>query len=258
MVWGARLCFVWLRQFPTTLVWNPVLFLINFLCHFSTVHVLWQRRGLCQWQYWPDSSWCYPYLTVKCVTVFKALLDGCSICRIVSWSSRGTDSPFLEDVRLQSNKSEWRLAFHLPQADCQTAACQEVWGELGWRSVGTTNPTSRWAEGRNRWAIWWLAGTGQGFSVPVWECVCVCSINRLYHVVLGDHLSCGSSSSLSCVVSSTILAQPDTELCWDIAYKPLLYSLYQRYISCKNKNKKTSRSMFRGFNMSTFSAYVVM
>ncbi len=25
VVWGARLYFVWLRQFPTTLVWNPIL-----------------------------------------------------------------------------------------------------------------------------------------------------------------------------------------------------------------------------------------
>lgn len=34
--------------------------------------------------------------------------------------------------------------------------------------------------------------------------MCVCSINRLGDMMLEDHLSCSSSSSLSCVVSSTI------------------------------------------------------
>lgn len=41
--------------------------------------------------------------------------------------------------------------------------------------------------------------------------MCVWRINRAGHVVLGDHLSHGCSSSLSCSVSSPMLALPDTD-----------------------------------------------
>lgn len=204
---------------------SAVLFLINFLCRFSTVLILWQRERPLPVKHWPE-RWCYPYLTVKCVRVFEALLDVWSICGFVSWSTRETDSLVLEDVWLQSNKSEWRLAFDLQQAglsQCPPAKKRaENWAGDLWAPLA---PASRWAEGRNRWAIWWLAGTRQGlFCSRVCMCVCVCSTNRLGHVVLGDHLSCGCSSSLSCVVSSAALAQPDTELCWDISL-PLFNSL---------------------------------
>lgn len=103
-------------------------------------------------------------------------------------------------------------------------ACQEVCGELGWRSVGTTSLASRWAGGQGRWAIWWLAGTGRGlFCFRVCMFVCVCVSNRPGDVVLGDHLSCSCSSSLSCVVSRTMLSQPDA-----VTYHttfPLLFTL---------------------------------
>lgn len=53
-------------------------------------------------------------------------------------------------------------------------ACQEVCGELGLRSVGTTSLESCWAEEGSRWPIWWLAGIKQRlFCSRVRACICV-------------------------------------------------------------------------------------
>lgn len=49
-----------------------------------------------------------------------------------------------------------------------------------------------------------LAGVGQRLK-------CVCGINRLHGKALEDHLSCGCSSSLSCVVSVWIQTWPYIE-----------------------------------------------
>ena len=59
-------------------------------------------------------------------------------------------------------------------------------------------------------------GTGAALFPRVRSCVR--GIDRPGDTVLGDHLSCCRSSSLSCVVSSTIRAQPDIELYFDISY----------------------------------------
>ena len=83
----------------------------------------------------------------------------------------GRQSP-LWGAWLLINKSGWRFSIWSSTSGPVAApACQEVCGELGWRSVGTTSPASRCAEGRSRWAIWWLPGTGWRL---VSACVHVC------------------------------------------------------------------------------------
>ncbi len=173
---------------------------------------------------------------MKCATVFEALLDVGGIYTFVSWSSGETDSLFLEDAWRQSNKSKWRLAFDLQQAGLSRRPparervenwAGDLWAPVARRPAGQRGET----DGPSGDSL----AQDRGCSVPGCACVClcVCSINRLSHVALGDHLSCGCSSSLSCVVSSTIVAQPDTG-----AYMPLfsaLYAaLYQRCICANN------------------------
>lgn len=72
-VWGAQLCFFWLRQFLTTRFWNPILCcpLLNWLpLSFQHSPLTVTKERPLPVKHWPE--W---WLTVKCVTVFKARLQ---------------------------------------------------------------------------------------------------------------------------------------------------------------------------------------
>lgn len=72
-VWGAQLCFFWLRQFLTTRVWNPILCcpLLNWLpLSFQHSPLTVTKERPLPVKHWPE--W---WLTVKCVTVFQARLQ---------------------------------------------------------------------------------------------------------------------------------------------------------------------------------------
>lgn len=115
----------------------------------------------------------------------KALLDVSKPCgRFVLWFNSKDDwverQPFLGGrVAVEQQERSGGRAISIWSSTSRAVtlpACQEVCGELGWRSVGTTRLASCWAEGRNRWAIWWLAGTRWGlFCSRVCVCVCVAS-----------------------------------------------------------------------------------
>lgn len=119
----------------------------------------------------------------------------------------------------QSNKSEWRLAFDLQQAGlshCPPAKkCVENWAGDQWAPLAWHHAGQR---GKADGPSGDLLARDRDCSVSERACYWVCVSSRPGDVVLGDHLSCSCSSSLSCVVSRTILSQPDPELCCDISY----------------------------------------
>lgn len=244
---------------------SAVLFSIDFLCHFSTVLLLLQRRGPCQWNIGPSGDWWWSasqsskhvWNPEKPNATHIQTLDVGSI-RFVFWSRGETDRLFFFWRKCGGRATRQErvpISIWSSTGEAVTAlACQEACGELGWRSVGTSSPASRWAEGRNRWAIWWLAGTRQGLFCVF---VCVCSTNRLGHVVLGDHLSCGCSSSLSCVISSTILALPDIGLCWEISYSSSVHFLLPYIKGISSVQKKTLCVLVININLSIFSPHIV-
>lgn len=157
---------------------SAVLFLINFLCHFNTVFILWQRKGLCQWNIGPSGDVIH-VLTVKCASqrskhfwMWVVAFVGLShdlVERQTAFSCRTRGG---RATRTRAAISIWSST----SGAVTTLVCQEACGELGWRSVGTTSPASllgRGAKQMGHLVTCWHK-TGAVLFLRAHVCVCVC------------------------------------------------------------------------------------
>lgn len=154
----------------------------------------------------------------------------------------------------QQDKSEWQLAFDLQQARLSRRLpakervenwAGDLWAPLARHPAGQRGETDGPSGD--------LLAQDRGCSVRL----CVCSTNRLGHVVLGDHLSRGCSSSLSCVIRSAILALPDIGLCREISYSSSMHFLLPKIKGISAVQKKTLCVLVINVSLSIFSPHIV-